>query len=101
MRSFSKIKYVFTNKVWQHSGPGGWFFISIPKEISSDIRELHRSEEEGWGRLKAIAKINQLDWETAIWFDSKNQEYLLPLKSKIRKDLGIQIGNDVTVEIFI
>ncbi len=101
MRSYSKIKYVFNNAVWQHSGPGGWFFISIPKEISTEIRELHRSEEEGWGRLKAVAKVDELEWETAVWFDSKKQEYLLPLKSNIRKELRIEIGNDVTVEIFI
>jgi hypothetical protein len=101
MKSYSKIKYVFRNTVWQHSGPGGWFFISIPKVISSQIRELHRSEEEGWGRLKAVAKVDELEWETAVWFDSKKQEYLLPLKSKIRKELRIEIGNEVTVEIFI
>ncbi len=48
-------------------------------------RENLKFLEEGWGRLKMTAKIGNTQWETAIWFDTKLNTYLLPLKAEIRK----------------
>jgi Domain of unknown function (DUF1905) len=87
-----KITYSFSAIVWQHAGPGGWFFVTLPQELSTEIRELLRAEEEGWGRLKAIAQIGKTEWKTAIWFDSKNEAYLLPLKSDVRKKEKIELN---------
>jgi len=80
-----KIKYEFFAKAWQHAPPGGWHFVSLPAEISAEIREHLKWQEEGWGRLKATAKIGESQWETAIWFDTKHKTYLLPIKAEIRK----------------
>lgn len=97
-----KIKYQFTGKIWQYKAEkGGWYFISLPIEISSEIRKLLQWQEEGWGRLKATAKINATEWETAIWFDSKVKTYLLPLKADIRKKEKLNIDVIATVELFI
>jgi hypothetical protein len=87
-----KIKYEFIAKPWQHTGPGGWHFASLPKELSKEIRNAFKSEEEGWGRLKAIAKIGKTEWNTAIWFDTKMNTYLLPLKAEIRKKELLETG---------
>jgi hypothetical protein len=96
-----KIKYDFVESVWQHAAPGGWYFISLPESIAQEIREALRSEEEGWGRLKATAEIGESRWETAIWFDTKKNTYLLPLKAVIRKSEGIAAGNLVNVTVWV
>ena len=96
-----KIKYEFSEKSWQHSSPGGWYFVSLPKEMSKEIRSVLKSEEEGWGRLKAVAKIGNSEWKTAIWFDSKNETYLLPLKGEIRRKENIEVGNQIEVFIWL
>jgi len=80
-----KIKYEFSAKVWQYTTPSGWYFVSLPTDLSSEIRENLRRQEEGWGRMKATAEIGKSQWETAIWFDKKHKTYLLPLKAEIRK----------------
>lgn len=80
-----KIKYEFSAKIWQHASPGGWHFISLPDELAKEIRENLQWQEEGWGRLKASAAIGNSKWETAIWFDTKRNTYLLPVKAAIRK----------------
>jgi hypothetical protein len=95
----SKIKYDFSEKPWQHSSPTGWHFISLPKEMAKEIRTALKTEEEGWGRLKAIAKIGNTEWKTAIWFDTKKDTYLLPLKAEIRKKE--RIGTDRNIEVTI
>ena len=80
-----KLQYEFSGQTWQHAGAGGWYFISLPVELAKEIRENLKDEEEGWGRLKVHAKIGKSEWKTAIWFDTKHDTYLLPLKAEIRK----------------
>ncbi|MFN8274704.1 MAG: DUF1905 domain-containing protein [Flavobacteriaceae bacterium] len=96
-----KIKYQFTASPWQYQGPGGWWFVTLPPEISAEIRTHLKEFEEGWGRLKATAQINQYSWATAIWFDTKAQSYLLPLKAEVRKKEAIVLGKTLEVIIWV
>ena len=96
-----KIKYEFSAKTWQHSSPGGWYFVSLPAKIASEIRENLKWQEEGWGRLKATAKIGNSEWETAIWFDTRHNTYLLPLKAEIRKKEKIELNKVIKTSIWI
>lgn len=96
-----KIRYEFIGEAWQESSPGGWYFVSLPTAIAREIRNNLGWQEEGWGRLKAIASICDTEWETAIWYDTKHQTYLLPLKSEIRKKENIVAGKKVEPTIWI
>lgn len=97
-----KIQYEFNSDVWQYSSPkGGWFFVSLPEELSKEIRTYLGWQEEGWGRLKITAKINDFQWNTSIWFDTKLNKYLLPLNATVRKKNQIQIGNKIDVILSI
>ena len=69
--------------------------------MSAEIRNHFKREEEGWGRLKATAKIGDSEWKTAIWFDTKRNTYLLPLKAEIRKRENIVLGERVNVLIWV
>jgi hypothetical protein len=93
------IPYSFTAVIWQHSPPGGWYFVTLPREISDEIRSALQSEEEGWGRMKAQAKIGATEWKTAIWYDTKHKAYLLPLKADVREKEKLRAGIEVKVEI--
>ena len=96
-----KIKYEFATKIWHYSGPRGWHFVSLPYELSKEIRDNLKSEEEGWGRLKATAIIGNSSWETAIWFDTKMKTYLLPLKAEIRKKEKLVADKNIKTIIWI
>jgi hypothetical protein len=96
-----KIKYEFTAQVWQYAGPAAWYFVSLPEEMASEIRENFQWQEEGWGRLKATAKIAKSQWESAIWFDKKQKTYLLPLKAEIRRKENIVADSAVGVTIWV
>ena len=87
--------------MWKHTGKGGWHFISLPRALSKKIRSNHGLSEEGWGRLKATAKIGQSTWKTAIWFDSKKQTYLLPVKAEIRKKEMLEIETLIAVKLAV
>jgi hypothetical protein len=96
-----KIKYEFTAEAWQHKGVGGWYFVSLPETMSAEIRGHLKWQEEGWGRLKATAQTGGSKWETAIWFDTKKEVYLLPLKAVIRKKEHIEAGHTIAVTVWV
>lgn len=95
------IQYDFSAKIWQYDGPNGWYFVSLPKNFSKEIRENLKWQEEGWGRLKASAKIGNYEWKTAIWFDTKQNTYLLPLKADIRTKCNLEKEQVINVSIFV
>lgn len=94
-----KVKYEFSTKMWKHAPSGGWHFVSLPKTISKEIRSNFGWQEEGWGRMKVVAKYQEITWETSIWFDTKMNRYLLPIKADIRKRAKLQ--TDVGIEMII
>ena len=69
--------------------------------MSKEIRENLGFLEEGWGRLKMTAKTDNTQWETAIWFDTKLDTYLLPLKAEIRKREKITTDKEIEIMIWI
>ena len=93
------IKYQFTAKPWKYAGSGSWYFVSLPLELAYEIRDAFKSFHEGWGRLPATAKIGNTEWKTAIWFDTKMNTYLLPLKAEVRKNESLM--TDEIVEVFL
>ena len=98
---FKGIKYEFTAETWQYAGQGGWHFVSLPESLSIEIRNHFKREEEGWGRLKATAIIGNSEWKTAIWFDTKKDTYILPLKVEIRKNEDLSVGKQVKAVVWI
>jgi hypothetical protein len=96
-----RIKYEFSGEIWRYKPPGEWHFVSLPIEIAKEIRENLKYQEEGWGRLKATAKIGSTEWETAIWFDTKMNTYILPLKATVRNKEKITVGERTEVILCI
>lgn len=96
-----QLQYQFSSEPWKYAGKGGWVFVSLPGKLSNEIRATFKGDEAGWGRLTATAKVGQTEWKTAIWFDSKVNAYLLPLKAAIRKKERIEVGKKINVVVFL
>ena len=99
-----KVKFEFSAKAYQYSSSTevcGWTFVSLPKKLSAEIRTNFKHLEEGWGRMKVTAKLGRSEWQTSIWFDTKQDAYLLPLKAKIRKQEHVVLGEDVKIDVLI
>jgi len=67
--------------------------------MAAEIREQLQWQEEGWGRLKATARLGTSQWETAIWFDTRRQTYLLPVRAAVRRREKIGAGDAASVSI--
>ena len=49
--------------------------------------------------MKVKATIAGCQWGTAIWFDTKLNCYLLPLKTDVRKRIDLKEGVEIEVSI--
>lgn len=85
----------FSGLLWKYDGPAGWCFVTLTKSLSSEIRKTHQTSEEGWGRLKTLVTIGDTNWMTSIWFDTKHEAYLLPIKLSVRKKEKLAIGESI------
>lgn len=95
------IAYNFTAELWLSHGKGGWWFVSLPAEMSEEIRSAMQHLEGGWGRLHVSAQVGDTAWRTAIWYDTKRVTYLLPIKAHVRKQQGLESGQYVHVMFWI
>lgn len=92
-------QYSFSARIWKFKGKAGWYFVTLPSRISKKIRSHHGLDEEGWGRLKTQAMIGRTKWSTAVWYDSKVDTYLLPIKLAVRKSENIKDGQSLRVTL--
>ena len=95
------IRYDFEAEIWQYQGSGAWHFVTLPDDFSQEIRTNLQWQEEGWGRLKASAKIGHTTWQSAIWYDTKHKAYLLPIKAEIRRKENLKAGERVKVSVMV
>ena len=95
------LQFKFLAKLWQVSSKGGWFFVSLPKEVSEEIRANFKKFQEGWGRLKVKAEVENEQWETAIWYDRKAITYLLPIKLEIRKKYKLVSEQIIQIILYV
>ena len=82
-------------KLW--SGQGGtWHFVTIPDEVSDEIRVHCMAMMRGFKSARVEATINGVKWRTSV-FPVKSGGYFLPVKKEVRCRAGIAAGDEVTV----
>jgi hypothetical protein len=95
------ITYTFASELWLSPSKGGWWFASLPIGMSEEIRSTMQRLKGGWGRLHVSAQVGDTTWSTAIWYDTKRRTYLLPIKTYVRKQQGLEGGQHVHVKLRI
>lgn len=96
-----------TGPLWLWSGENGsWHFITVPQELSGDIRAHAMIALRGFGSVKVEASIGgssansgqAVIWRTSV-FPVKSGGYILPVKAEVRREAGIAAGDEVTVNL--
>ena len=86
-----------TATLWRWSGEGGsWHFLTIPGEMSSEIRALSLLRRGGFGSVRVEATIENVTWRTSV-FPQKSGGYILPVKADVRRHAGIGAGDEVNL----
>lgn len=89
----------FSGTVVEWRGPAPYFFLPVPEQESSDIREVAAIATYGWGVIPVEARIGEVRFTTSLF--PRNGGYLLPLKDAVRRPSGVSAGDEVTVEMTV
>jgi hypothetical protein len=85
--------------LWLWSGENGsWHFITLPEELSGEIRAHAMVALRGFGSVKVEARIHDVTWRTSV-FPVKSGGYILPVKADVRRKAGIAAGDVAMVEL--
>ena len=94
--------YKLTAKLWIYPGEtANWHFLTIPKEVSTEIRALHAKNARGFGSLPVEVAIGKTIWNTSVFPDTRSGTYVLPIKAAVRKKEDIYADESVTFSIVI
>jgi hypothetical protein len=93
------VELVFTSRVIEWRGPAPYYFVPVPNEESTAIRERAPMATYGWGVIPIEARIGENAFTTALF--PKDGGYVMPLKNAVRKPIGLVAGDNVTVEITV
>jgi hypothetical protein len=90
----SFMDFEFEGPVIEWRGPAPFYFLRIPEEDSADIKFAARGVEY-WGQVPVVVRIGESEFKTALF--PKDGQYLIPLKDAVRKPLGIEVDQVLTV----
>lgn len=92
-------RYTFAAELWPHAGEGSWTFVTVPAEVSADIRELPRPRRPGFGSLRVRVRLGKTDWATSIFPEAASGCYVLPVKKAVRTAERVDHGDVVEIEL--
>ncbi|HCT75320.1 MAG TPA: DUF1905 domain-containing protein [Micromonosporaceae bacterium] len=87
--------------MWDARRADSWIFVSLPAEVSEEIREMAGGPRRGFGSLRVRVTVGASTWATSIFPGSGGGNYVLPIKRAIRKAETLDVGDiaSVTVEL--
>jgi hypothetical protein len=92
----------FEGELWVwHSTGASWVFVTVPREISEQVREQFPVRQNGFGSVKVAAKVNGVEWSTSIWPDKKSGCFWLAIKAQVRKKAKIGPGDSATFSLHV
>lgn len=94
-------RFSFTAALWRHCGAAAWHFVTLPRDVSEQMRMLSAGLSNAFGSLRVIAVIGRSTWRTSVFFDTKADAFLLPIKAEVRRKEKIGAGDAITVTVEI
>ena len=93
--------YTFSAELWRVQGADPWHFVSLPPEVSDDIRARFGAHVSRFGSVKVEAVVGSTKWGTSLFPDKSRGTYLLPVKKAVRIAEALEEGDVATVSLRI
>ena len=91
--------YRFEAELWEYDGPAAWHFVTVPAELSEDLR-ADAGPRRGFGSVRVRVTIGGSTWSTSV-FPSKDGPFLLPVKRAVRRAEDLEVGDSVAVGLVV
>ena len=97
------LDFTFSGKMWlwQSETATAWHFITLPIELSEDIKAFTKHLSRGFGSVKVEVTIGETVWKTSIFPSKQHGGYILPIKKAVRQaeDMTLNKTFDVALRI--
>jgi hypothetical protein len=93
------LDFSFNAKIWLYQGKAAWHFITVPQDISAQIKSFAAQPKRGLGSVRVTATIGETTWKTSVFPDSKQGAYLLPVKADVRRKESLNTDDVVTIAL--
>ncbi len=87
----------FSGKIWYWRGPAPFYFVTIPAQLSRDIKAVSKLVTYGWGVVPVSVHVGQTEWTTSLF--PKDDRYLVPIRASVRKAEKLAEGDRVKVQL--
>ena len=84
---------------WEARRTDTWIFVSLPVEVSEEIRDLVGTSPRGFGAVRVRATVGATTWTTSVFPDRARGCYVLPVKRSVRTAEGLEAGDRVHVTV--
>ncbi|MFJ9560478.1 DUF1905 domain-containing protein [Streptomyces fuscichromogenes] len=91
------MRFEFGGCVVEWRGPAPYYFLPVPEEECEEIRAVAAMASYGWGVIPVEVTLGGVVFETSLF--PRDGGYLLPLKSAVRRPLGLGEGDEVRVAV--
>ncbi|MEN9894927.1 MAG: hypothetical protein RIR97_779 [Pseudomonadota bacterium] len=89
----SNLTFDFEAELWIYpAAKAAWHFVTVPDEVSRQIRFFAPSKSPGFGSVPVIASVNGFEWKTSVFPDQSKGCCILPVKTAARKAGNLQAG---------
>jgi len=91
------LDFSFTAELWEwrsnsEKRSGSWHFVTLPQDISKDIKTFTRHRKTGFGSVRVKVSCGETEWLTSIFPSKEKDAYILPVKKSVRTAEGLLAG---------
>ena len=100
----SDASYTFTAPLWRwrartSAEPGAWCFVTVPSDVSQEIRELTDGFTRGFGSVRVSVETGTSRWQTSVFPDAASGCFVLPVKKAVRLAEDVTEDDDLTITL--
>jgi Domain of unknown function (DUF1905) len=86
---------------WQAATGTAWIFVTLPLEVSEEIREARSmaGPQRGFGSVRVEVSMGNTTWRTSVFPDKDSGCYVLPVKKAVRTTEDLEVDDTVSVKV--
>ena len=92
------IRFTGPLKIWTGED-GSAHFMSVPEDISGEIRAHSLLVRRGFGSVKVEVTLDDVIWRTSVFPSKSSGGYFLPVKIDVVRRTGIAAGDLVSIQL--
>lgn len=74
-------------------GKTTWYLVSVPTEISAEIKDAIEAVNAPWGMISIWATLGDVEWKTILFPKKGGVGYELAINAKLRKRFHLDDGD--------